>query len=118
MNGGFEWDCDGALAMIDPVYVYKGPKQPNILTEYPMYHTTTDPVSGNVPHGYYVPVGQPYDGVIDANNTFPYVLAACPNFQTSMNAAVLHNPLLTAPGGPATCPNGLVARMVCTPVGP
>ena len=37
-NGGFEWDCDGAMAMIDPVYVYKGAKQPNILTGYPMYN--------------------------------------------------------------------------------
>ena len=26
------------MAMIDPVYVYKGPKQPNILTGYPMYN--------------------------------------------------------------------------------
>jgi hypothetical protein len=86
-NGGFEWDCDGALAMIDPVYVYKGAKQPNILTKYPMFHTTTDPVNegsigppaANV-DGYYVPVGQPYDGITDANNTFPYVLKACPNF--------------------------------------
>ncbi|HWU39313.1 MAG TPA: hypothetical protein VN203_16835, partial [Candidatus Acidoferrum sp.] len=108
-NGGFEWDCDGALAMIDPVYVYKGAKQPNILTQYPMYHTTTDPASAGVvaANGYYVPVGQPYDGIVDANNTFPYVLEACPNFGTGMNAAVLHNPLLNAPGGTATCPHGL-----------
>ena len=106
-NGGFEWDCDGAMAMIDPVYVYKGAKQPNILTGYPMYHTTTDPASaGVVPsNGYYVPVGQPYDGVVDAGNTFPYVLAACPSFQTGMNPAVLHNPLLNAPGG-ADLPQG------------
>ena len=54
-------------------------------------------------------VGQPYDGVIDANNTFPAVLAACPNFQT---AAVAHNPYLpamgaTQPPGSSICPNGL-----------
>src|SRR5208282_696405 len=42
-----------------------------------------------------------------SKHTFPYVLAACPNFQTSMNPAVLHNPLLNAPGGAATCPMGL-----------
>jgi hypothetical protein len=47
-NGGFNWSCDGALAMIDPVYVYKGAKQPNILTGYPMYHTTSDPPSAGV----------------------------------------------------------------------
>ena len=35
-NGGFAWACDGALAMVDPVYVDKGPKQPNILQLYPM----------------------------------------------------------------------------------
>ena len=108
-NGGFEWACDGALAMIDPVYVYKGPKQPNILTKYPMYHTTTDPVSeGMVPaNGYYVPVGSPMDGVVDTNNTYPPVLAACPNFNTA--AGVVNNPLLPAPGGQATCPKGLVS---------
>jgi hypothetical protein len=74
-----------------------------------MYHTTTDPASEGVvaADGYYVPVGQPYDGIVDPNNTFPYVLAACPNFGTGMNAAVKFNPLLNAPGGAATCPNGL-----------
>ena len=41
-NGGFEWDCDGALAMIDPVYVYKGAKQPNILGKYPMQRHDDD----------------------------------------------------------------------------
>jgi hypothetical protein len=110
-NGGFQWACDGGLAMIDPVYVYKGAKQPNILTQYPMYHTTTDPASqGSIAppaagvNGYYVPVGQPYDGVTDANNTFPYVLAACPSFQSGMSTKVTNNPLLNAPGGLATCP--------------
>jgi hypothetical protein len=108
-NGGFEWVCDGALAMIDPVYVYKGPKQPNILTQYPMYHTTTDPASaGTVPaNGFYVPVGSPMDGITDANNTYPRVLAACPHFNTAVG--LVHNPLLPAPGGAATCPNGLVS---------
>jgi hypothetical protein len=91
VNGGFEWDCDGAMAMIDPVHVYKGPKQPNILTSYPQYN---------------IPVGQPYDGVIDHNNTYPYVLAACPFFKTGMNPLVLHNPLIDAPGGPRLVPSG------------
>jgi hypothetical protein len=115
-NGGFEWVCDGGLAMIDPVYVYKGPKQPNILTKYPMYHTTQDPASeGVVPaDGYYVPIGEPYDGVVDANNTYPKVLAACPNFNTAVG--VVHNPLLPAPGGAATCPNGLVSPGPTYPV--
>jgi hypothetical protein len=53
-NGGFEWVCDGAMAMIDPVYVDKGPKQPNILQSYPM---------SNGAGGFHVAVGQPYDGV-------------------------------------------------------
>jgi hypothetical protein len=96
-NGGFQWACDGALAMVDPVYVDKGPKQPNILQLYPM---------SNGAGGFQVAVGQPYDGVIDAGNTFPAVLAACPNFQT---AAVSHNPYLPAMGatGSSICPNGL-----------
>ncbi len=29
------WDCDGGLLMIDPVYVNKGPVQPNFMTAYP-----------------------------------------------------------------------------------
>jgi hypothetical protein len=70
-----------------------------------MYHTTTDPVSegsigppaANV-NGYYVPVGEPYDGVVDPNNTFAGVLASCPNFAP---------PNVPAPGGAATCPQGL-----------
>jgi hypothetical protein len=97
VNGGFEWDCDGALAMVDPVYVDKGPKQPNILQLYPM---------SNGAGGFQVAVGQPYDGVLDSNNTFPKVLAACPNFQT---AAVTHNPYLPSMGatGSSICPNGL-----------
>jgi hypothetical protein len=97
VNGGFEWACDGALAMVDPVYVDKGPKQPNILQLYPMSAPTG---------GFQVAVGQPYDGIIDANNTFPAVLKACPNFQT---AAVTHNPYLPAMGatGSSICPNGL-----------
>ncbi len=106
VNGGFEWDCDGALAMIDPVYVDKGPKQPNILALYPM----TNPAGG-----FRVAVGQPYDGVWDANNTFPAVLAACPNFQSAVG--VVHNPLLPAPGGAATCPNGLKSAGSATYVG-
>ena len=31
-------------------------------------------------NGYYVAVGQPYDGITDANNTFPPLLAALPEF--------------------------------------
>jgi hypothetical protein len=106
-NGGFNWSCDGALAMIDPVYVDKSAKQPNILQLYPM---------SNPAGGYQVAVGQPYDGVIDANNTFPKVLAACPNFQT---AAVTHNPYLPAMGatGSSICPNGLKSPGSATYVG-
>jgi hypothetical protein len=109
--GGFEWDCDGALAMIDPVYVYKGAKQPNILTKYPMYHTATDPVSeGSIlatpaagASGYYVPVGEPFDGIVDANNTFAGVLASCPNF-AAPNVPATGNP---TPSVGSVCPQGL-----------
>ena len=80
-NGGFEWDCDGAMAMIDPVYVYKGAKQPNILTGYPMYNP------GLASYGVYV--GQPYDGVADANNTYPVNLANCPTFVPAGNPTPL-----------------------------
>jgi hypothetical protein len=84
--------------MVDPVYVDKGPKQPNILQLYPM----SAPAGG-----FQVAVGEPYDGVIDANNTFPALLAACPNFQTA--AGIVNNPYLPAMGatGSSICPNGL-----------
>jgi hypothetical protein len=114
-NGGFEWDCDGALAMIDPVYVYKGPKQPNILTGYPMYNPGT---------GYGAFVGQPYDGacskqnagpplcIADPYNTYPLNLANCPNFLPAGNP--------TPPLPPAACPNHLVSPGVNypAPIGP
>ena len=62
-NGGFEWDCDGALAMIDPVYVDKGPKQPNILQLIPRY-----PIC---PSAIPVAVGQPYDGIANSEQHVP-----------------------------------------------
>src|SRR5580704_41945 len=113
-NGGFEWDCDGAMAMIDPVYVYTGPKQPNILTGYPMWNPTL------ATPGYGVYVGQPYDGacvsgptcIADPYNTFPLNLANCPNFLPAGNP--------TPPLPPAACPNHLVSPGVNypAPIGP
>jgi hypothetical protein len=108
-NGGFEWDCDGALAMIDPVYVYKGPKQPNILTGYPMWNPTL------ATPGYGVYVGQPYDGacvsgptcIADPYNTYPLNLANCPKFLPA------GNPTPALPQ--AACPNHLVSAGVNYP---
>ncbi len=108
-NGGFEWDCDGALAMIDPVYVYRGPKQPNILTGYPMWNPTL------ATPGYGVYVGQPYDGacsagptcIADPYNTYPLNLANCPKFLPA------GNPTPALPQ--AACPHHLVSPGVNYP---
>src|SRR5262249_27676008 len=105
-NGGFQWDCDGPLAMIDPAYGSKGPRQPKLPNKYPMYQTPPAPVrEGLAPaNGYYVPIGQPFDGVVDTGNPF---YGANPNGQTGMLGSCPNfpPPNFPAPGGQPTCPN-------------
>jgi hypothetical protein len=118
-NGGWLWDCDGALALIDPVYVYKGPKQPNILTGYPQYNPAIS--------SYGVYVGQPFDGVADAGNTFPLNLANCPalvpagNPTPALPQAVCPNKLVSAgsgyPGPVGPLANGIVFQTTTGSVG-
>jgi hypothetical protein len=96
-NGGFEWDCDGALALIDPFYVYKGPKQPNILTLYPEYS---------------IPVGQPYDGYTNATLQIPCtVVGGVIQINTPPNCGntYLQNLANCKTATPTLCPNGLAS---------
>jgi hypothetical protein len=92
-NGGFNWSCDGALALIDPVYVYKGPKQPNILTGYPEYS---------------IPVGQPYDGYTNATLQIPCT-STSPASPATCGNTYLQNLANCKTATPTLCPNGLAS---------
>ena len=94
-NGGFKWDCDGALALIDPFYVYKGPKQPNILTDTPEYS---------------IPVGQPYDGYTNATLQIPCtVVGGIQLTPPNCGNTYLQNLANCKTATPTLCPNGLAS---------